>query len=340
MSTRAPHITILLATAVALASSGCAAAHEEDASGAQTTTPATTASAESAATPAKTATKKKPDLTRLPLGDGKTTTKGPRRGYIYSCQTYNEENGGAGTDGPWIGSKTFDYTKKAIVDGKISWPNARVSFKVSGGELDVTGNALPVGATTGSFPIASSDDAYTYDRNPNSIASQTVNLALPSDPKVGSSPQCIGGEVGIATNGVPIFTAVDAGGRDAVAHETQDSCAGHPQVSGIYHYHSGSPCLIKGSKAKGLVGWALDGFPIFGPRDSKGNYLTNADLDACHGRTEKVTLNGKKVKTYVYRVTYEFPYTAGCFKGTPSQKQVIPGQAGGQGGPGGPPPGP
>jgi hypothetical protein len=308
MSKRAPQVTILLAAAIAFAGTGCASAHEEDAAG----------------TTAKAATIKKPDLTRLPLGDGKTTTSGPRRGYIYSCQTYDASNGGAGTDGPWIASKTFDLTEKAVVDGKVSWPNAKVSFKTSGSSLDVTGNGLPVGATTGSYPISSSDDAYSYDRNPNSIASQTVNLALPSSPKVASSPQCMGGEVGIATNGVPIFTAVDAGGRDAVAHETQDSCGGHPQVSGIYHYHSGSPCLIKGSKAKGLVGWALDGFPIFGPKDSKGSYLTNADLDACHGRTETVRLNGRKVKTYVYRVTYEFPYTAGCFKGAPAQKQVIP----------------
>ena len=312
MSPRAPHMTILLAAAIALASSGCASAHEDE--------------------PANAATTKKPDLTRLPLGDGKTTTSGRRRGYIYSCRAYTGQGGGAGVDGPWIGSKTFDYTRKAIVDGKVSWPNAKVSFSASGGSLRVTGNGLPVGATTGSFPIASSDDAYAYDRNPNSISSQTVNLALPSNPKKAGSPQCMGGEVGIATNGVPIFTAVDAGGRDAVAHETQDACAGHPQMSGIYHYHSGSPCLIKGSKTTGLVGRALDGFPIFGPRDSKGTYLTNADLDACHGRTETVKLNGRTVTTYVYRVTYEFPYTAGCFRGEPAQMQVIgarPPQAGG-----------
>src|SRR5512133_1846175 len=115
MSPRAPHTTILLAAAIALASTGCATAHEEDAS----------------ATKAKT---KKVDLTRLPLGDGRTTTSGPKRGYIYSCQAYTGQGGGAGTDGPWIGSKTFDYTKKAIVDGQITWPSAKVSFKGSGSE--------------------------------------------------------------------------------------------------------------------------------------------------------------------------------------------------------------
>ena len=37
-----------------------------------------------------------------------------------------------------------------------------------------------------------------------------------------------------------------------------------------------------------------------------------------------------------YRVTYEFPYTAGCFRGTPAQMQVIQGQAGDGGPPGRP----
>ena len=329
MTNRASDITLLaaaFATVGALAAAGCATAHDSSASGSTGGLGAPTTTA--AGSPATTATVSKPDLTKLPLGDGKTTTSGPKRGYLYSCRAYNGQGGGAGVDGPWIGSKTFDYKNKATVDGKVKWPTAKVAFKTSGGSLLVTGNGLPVGATTGNFPIASSDDAYRYDRNPNSISQQTVDLSLPSKPTKASSPQCMGGEVGIAVNGVPIFTAVDAGGRDAIAHEVQDSCAGHPQMSGIYHYHSGSPCLTKGGKAKGLIGWALDGFPIFGPRDSQGRYLTNADLDACHGRTETVTLNGKKTKTYVYRATAEFPYTVGCFKGTPAQMQVIPGQVG------------
>jgi hypothetical protein len=46
--------------------------------------------------------------------------------------------------------------------------------------------------------------------------------------------------------------------------------------------------------------------------------MTNADLDACHGTTSKVMWNGKKVRMYHYVATWEFPYTVGCFRGTPA----------------------
>ena len=34
------------------------------------------------------------------------------------------------------------------------------------------------------------------------------------------------------------FNALDAVGRDAVAHEIQDACEGHPERSSLYHYHN------------------------------------------------------------------------------------------------------
>ena len=61
----------------------------------------------------------------------------------------------------------------------------------------------------------------------------------------------------------------------------------------------------------------LDGFPILGPRDENGREITNAELDECHGRTGPVLIEGRVVVTYHYRFTLEFPYTLGCFRGTP-----------------------
>ena len=34
-----------------------------------------------------------------------------------------------------------------------------------------------------------------------------------------------------------------------------------------------------------LLGFAFDGYPIYGPYDTSGNLLTSADLDECHGET-------------------------------------------------------
>src|SRR5215210_4380381 len=59
------------------------------------------------------------DLSRLRLGDGKSTTAGPRRGYVYACMA-----GQAGQPlptGPWIHGSFWDYTSKPTVDGAVDW---------------------------------------------------------------------------------------------------------------------------------------------------------------------------------------------------------------------------
>jgi hypothetical protein len=252
-----------------------------------------------------------------------------QRGFVYACQERPGRPGGAAHAGPWIHGSTFDLTGKAVVDGRERW-SGRVRFTVRGSRLLITGNALPTSTPTGRFPISPTDDAYGYDRNPNSIAAQTVSLGLPARPELAASPSCLPmGMIGIATNGVALFNALDDSHRDAVAHETQDLCDGHPQRRSIYHYHS-IPTCIAGTTAKAqqkLVGYALDGFPIFGPRDENGTLLTNAALDACHGHVGQVTLRGTRIRTYHYHATLEYPYTLGCFRGTPVSSPLSGGRA-------------
>jgi hypothetical protein len=118
--------------------------------------------------------------------------------------------------------------------------------------------------------------------------------------------------------GAQLYNALDALGRDAVAHEVLDKCSGHPDPSGTYHYHSLSGCIPDpGMGHSKLVGYALDGFGIYGLRGSDGKTLTDSDLDACHGHTHVVDWNGKKVSMYHYHMTREYPYSIGCYKGTP-----------------------
>jgi hypothetical protein len=129
--------------------------------------------------------------------------------------------------------------------------------------------------------------------------------------------------------GVPLFDGFDAELRDAPAHEAQDSCNGHPQVSGEYHYHSLSSCL-KNVDEKSVLGYALDGFPITGPKIGTDKYITTDDLDECHGITSTIIEDGVPTTTYHYVMTYDFPYSASCFRGKPVEYMVI---SNGQGGP-------
>jgi len=256
-----------------------------------------------------------PDLTRLPLGDGKISDA-PRQGWIWACRV-DPNGGGADRDGPWIKDDgTFDFTAKVAVSGAVSWPHA-FSVELRDDKRVFLTNDYP-NHPTGKFPIDPSEEAYRYDRNPNRIQKQDVRLELPARPQLAAGASCAPGAVGILLSGAVLFNALDAPGRDAVAHETQDSCQGHPQESGVYHYHSLSTCVPDKVDASGhseLVGYALDGFGIYGRRGEGGKILTSADLDECHGHTHEILWDGKKVVMYHYHATWDFPYTVGCLRG-------------------------
>ena len=257
------------------------------------------------------------DKTRLPVGDEKYGSSA-KRGWVYTCQQ-SFFGGGAQGEGPWMnGDGTWDLTQKISVRGSVDW-NSIFSTRTSGSTRTLSGNGLP-SHTTGEFPVASDDPAYRYDRNPNSISSQTLRVELPRNPKRNSSPGCVGGQVGVMKSGVPLFSAFDAMGRDAAAHEVQDSCEGHPERTGSYHYHSLSSCIRDRRSSKrshsSLIGWALDGFGIYGQYGQKGKQLSTSGLDACHGHTHKVKWNGRRVKKFHYHATLDFPYFVGCYRGT------------------------
>lgn len=265
------------------------------------------------------------DLTHLEVGDGKYSTS-PQIGYVYSCMTSFNGGGATGT-GSWMnGDGTWDATKKAVVDGSVSWPSS-FTISIQGDQRVFTGNDLPDHAT-GNFPVDPGDDAYAVDRNPNSIREQSITLSLPVTPTAAAQPNCVGGEIGIMLSGVVIFSAFDAEGRDAVAHEVQDNCDGHPQVSGFYHYHNLSDC-IEDTAASGhssLVGYAFDGYGIYGYYGEDGAEVENEDLDVCHGHTHTVAWDGQMVEMYHYHATHEFPYVVGCFHGEPAVHALSAGE--------------
>jgi hypothetical protein len=272
----------------------------------------------------------------VPLGDGYLSTT-PKVGYVDSCQTFSGSGGGGGggtggsggppgaggaqVDGPWINltNKTWDSSTKISVQGSVSWPSAAYSVTVSGETRHITTNDLPTGHTTGEFPIASSDPAYAYDHNPNRIEPMSMSWSLPLNPVAATAPSCTpGGPIGVLDDGVLLFNALDGEGRDAVAHEVLDSCGEHPQMNDMLHHHDVPSCILaQATGSSTLVGYALDGYGIYVERDASGALLTNTDLDACHGRTSTVLWNGKEQSIYHYDATLEYPYTVGCFHGTP-----------------------
>ena len=258
------------------------------------------------------------DLSKLPLGDY-VTSPSPQVGKVFACNTQPDPSaGGAQADGPWIDNthKTWDKTKKISIQGSGTW-QSQFSASLTNGSEAISSNGLP-STPTGTFPVAASDPAHQYDANPNSIKSYTLAASLPANPTVNANATCVGGTIGISVLGVQIFSAFDAQDRDAVAHEVQDKCDGHPQKDGVYHFHSLSSCFTSvPGYDPGLFGYALDGFGIYVEKDGDGRNPISAQLDACHGRTSEITWHGQKVTMYHYVATDDFPYLVGCFRGTP-----------------------
>ena len=264
------------------------------------------AQAQGVATTPSTAT------SELPVGDGHVTTS-PQAGNVYSCTT-TFRTGGARHVGDWFHGETWNPLEKPHVQGEVLWPGASLKVSVTETLLNMQGNGLPVNQPTGNFPIARTDPVYAYDTNPNAIKQVDLNFDIPLQPVRAAQPGCLGlGMIGFTLTGVAFYNALDDAGNDAAAHEVQDLCGGHPQGKGQYHYHNSSPCL-PGADSNSVVGWALDGYPILGMRDAEGTLLTNAALDACHGRDETVNVDGRTYD-YAYRLTQEYPYLMGCFTG-------------------------
>ncbi len=282
------------------------------------------------------------DFRRLPLGDGKYVGS-PKVGSILPCNPSRDyfQTIGAHALGPWIHGSTWDTTQKMTVTGSAQWPNASFSIATSGGRRVFTGNDLPPVARTGLYPIQDSDPVYPIDPNPNPVQPQSLSFTTPIDPQLAASPSCVSiAIIGVALDGVPFYSALDVQGHDAPAHEVQDECNGHPNPGGTYHYHSLSPCIPHIGESAALVGYALDGFGIYSPYAQDGRELTTADLDECHGTTSVVPWDGQPRLMYHYVLTRDYPYTIGCFRGTPAALAMPSGSRSGTPpsgpGPGGP----
>jgi hypothetical protein len=256
------------------------------------------------------------------VGDGKLS-RGEATGSVFACQTTFGPAAGAFRDGPWIrGDGRWDPTAKLHVQGSVAWPQGQYDVGKDGASRIITTNGVPAGHTTGTFPVAADDPAYQYDRNPNVISARSLTLTLPVLPVVAPSATCLNmGAIGVLSDGVVLFNALDAQGRDAAAHEVLDGCDGHPERTGQYHHHEVPSCVrAKATGASTLVGYAVDGFGIYVERHGDGSLLTNSELDACHGRSGPVAWDGETVDLYHYVATAEYPYTLGCFRAAPAPR--------------------
>jgi phosphatidylethanolamine-binding protein (PEBP) family uncharacterized protein len=143
---------------------------------------------------------------------------------------------------------------------------------------------------------------------------------IPLKPVAASTPTLTNGigATGISVNGVPLYNPIkpSLGGNGSVYTTSSDlkllgeldTCEGHAGKGDDYHYHAGPSCLMKTLKSNdGVVGYLLDGYPIYGFNEPSGKQATG--LDSCNGH------DGGDARGYHYHFTDAAPYSPMCYRG-------------------------
>ena len=174
-------------------------------------------------------------------------------------------------------------------------------------QLLISSNGIP-SHPVGTFPVMIDTNADGRPDNPNTVKTQAYKYKIPLIPQKASSATSLPmGPIGIALSGAVFFNPQNAEKQDAVQVEVFDMCQGHPEMQGRYHYHELSSCFEIGSEGHSfLIGYAFDGFGIYGPYEDTNKIPT--DLDACNGHEHGLI-------GYHYHVTKKYPYILGCYTG-------------------------
>jgi hypothetical protein len=109
-----------------------------------------------------------------------------------------------------------------------------------------------------------------------------------------------------------------------------DTCNSHPTpISGGYtwHHHGIPTCLVSQvdgtSGPSHIIGFALDGFPIYGGRDINGNTISVSQLDSCNGITSATPEFPNGAYHYVLPIGVTGSQSSlNCYAGTVSQTEV------------------
>jgi hypothetical protein len=212
-------------------------------------------------------------------------------------------------------------TSTATVPAVFNKFSATVTVSSDGNYITLKSNGVPDHKSC-YFPAGDSRfEAYngtnpSFQKNPNSIGTKNFVFRIPANPTLNPAHAATPlGPIGIAVNGVAIYNQF-AGPNQPLTNEINsfDQYNGHPDPTATYHYHV-EPLHITIQKTKSaLIGFLLDGFPIYGPLEN-GKTLVSADLDSYHGHTTPTAdyPNG----TYHYHITADAPYINGAgFYGT------------------------
>jgi hypothetical protein len=169
------------------------------------------------------------------------------------------------------------------------------------------------------------DNKTTY---PIKLQDQHMKVVIPLQPKLADKQTSTDiGLIGIAISGALFYSPYEADRKTLALSQKDmvvngipflDACNGHPNPLAVqYHYHGVPYCITdvidKSGEHSHLLGYLLDGFPVYGPQGDNGVKLTPKDLDECNGMFGPTPEYPEGI--YHYVLTDEPPYIMSCYAG-------------------------
>ena len=220
----------------------------------------------------------------------------------------------------WLRDGYYDANGTLVKQTKYVPDNVVITF--SREHIIIQSHNLP-NHPTAYFP----DFWRALDGNPNHIQEMVSTWYLPLNPSPNPGRIAMtlsnannalpGGPIGVAVNGVVFFNPYDLE-RDQDAIWRLDRCCGHPAPNSQYHYHKypvcvKSPWADDGEQHSPLIGFAFDGFPIYGPYEKKNIMAKNSGANPLN----EFNVHHDDARGWHYHVTPgSFPHLIGGYWGT------------------------
>jgi hypothetical protein len=219
----------------------------------------------------------------------------------------------------WLRAGWVDRNGK-IADKDRFVPD-NLNIRITGDSLVFYSRNLP------NHPTAIFPDVHrTVDGNPNRIQEKDNTWYIPLEPlenkghkamdKKNANRALPRGPIGLAVNGVIFFNPFDHI-NDADAVWRMDRCCGHPSPTSAYHYHKYPVCVKTPWRDEGdghspVIGFAFDGFPLYGPYEAKGKLAKTSEANPLND----FNIHHDEQRGWHYHVTPgQYPHIIGGYWG-------------------------
>ncbi|MFO0762240.1 MAG: YHYH protein [Byssovorax sp.] len=234
--------------------------------------------------------------------------------------TSNGTGGAGGTGGSTTTTSSTSSTSSGNPGDRCAAITASINDAGFSSKVSVTCDGQYAHVVGDTYPDHDKMNGITGTNEQVPVPAAGHSSPIPLSPAPSGKNLTVDGAVGIAVNGVPIYDYTSQGMLDPSQYDPKsdtllngqlDHCNGHAGRGDDYHYHAAPICMMEAMKNKGpgaIIGWALDGYPVYGNDNPDGTPIAAGELDVCNGKEDPTF--GRR-----YHTSDGHPYIVQCLTG-------------------------